>query len=66
VGLFAEIEPGLGVPRAPWRASGSPVGVTGPAPRPGAGTDAVLAEWLGAGDPAAAAARAVPDGERAP
>jgi crotonobetainyl-CoA:carnitine CoA-transferase CaiB-like acyl-CoA transferase len=53
VGLFAEIEPGLGVPRAPWRASGSAVGVAGSAPRPGADAGAVLADWLGGDGPGA-------------
>jgi len=41
---FATIEPGVLVPRAPWRSDTATIGVAGPAPRAGEHTQSVLRE----------------------
>jgi crotonobetainyl-CoA:carnitine CoA-transferase CaiB-like acyl-CoA transferase len=43
---FHEVEPGVRVPRAPWRSDGATIGVRGTASRRGTDTEAVLREML--------------------
>ena len=55
---IAEVEPGVSVPRAPWRASGADIGVSGPPAACNADASAVLAEWLDYDESAVDALRA--------
>jgi CoA:oxalate CoA-transferase len=45
--VISEVEPGVRVPRAPWRSTGAEVGVAGPAVACNADAVAVLGDWLG-------------------
>jgi crotonobetainyl-CoA:carnitine CoA-transferase CaiB-like acyl-CoA transferase len=45
--VVVEVEPGVPMPRAPWRASGAAIGVLGPAAACNADAVDVLADWLG-------------------
>ncbi len=44
--VVTEVEPGVRVPRAPWRSTGADVGVAGPAAACNAGAVDVLGDWL--------------------
>jgi crotonobetainyl-CoA:carnitine CoA-transferase CaiB-like acyl-CoA transferase len=45
--VVSEVQPGVRVPRAPWRSTGAEVGVAGPAAACNADAVAVLGDWLG-------------------
>ena len=55
---FHEVEPGVRVPRAPWRSDGATIGVRGTASRRGIDTEAVLREMLDLDDDEIARLRA--------
>jgi crotonobetainyl-CoA:carnitine CoA-transferase CaiB-like acyl-CoA transferase len=45
--VVTEVQPGVPIPRAPWRSTGASVGATGPAAACNADAVAVLGDWLG-------------------
>jgi len=45
--VVTEVQPGVSVPRTPWRSSGAEIGVSGPASACNADAVEVLADWLG-------------------
>jgi crotonobetainyl-CoA:carnitine CoA-transferase CaiB-like acyl-CoA transferase len=45
--VVTEVQPGVPIPRAPWRSTGASVGATAPAAACNADAVAVLGEWLG-------------------
>jgi len=45
--VVAEVQPGVPVPRTPWRSSGAEIGVSGPPAACNADAVDVLADWLG-------------------
>ena len=45
--VVTEVQPGVPIPRTPWRSTGASVGATGPASACNADAVAVLGDWLG-------------------
>jgi crotonobetainyl-CoA:carnitine CoA-transferase CaiB-like acyl-CoA transferase len=45
--VVTEVQPGVSVPRTPWRSSGAEIGVSGPASACNADAVEVLSDWLG-------------------
>ena len=54
--VVTEVQPGVPVPRAPWRSNGAHIGVSGPPAACNADAVDVLADWLGYGADAVDAA----------
>jgi hypothetical protein len=57
--VVTEVQPGVPVPRTPWRSDRARVGVTGPPAACNADAVDVLADWLGYGADAVDALRSV-------
>ena len=57
--VVTDVQPGVPVPRTPWRSSGAHVGVSGPPAACNADAVDVLADWLGYGEDAVDALRNV-------
>jgi crotonobetainyl-CoA:carnitine CoA-transferase CaiB-like acyl-CoA transferase len=57
--VVAEVQPGVPVPRAPWRSNGARIGVSGPPAASNADAVDVLADWLGYGEDTVDALRSV-------